>query len=169
MPSSVSLFVILYFYPATYRPEGPWQRLCRCPIQDSDDFPPVYPFPTPGLTTLGRHSGGITTSPSPQTARKTKNQRKGKKVAKTIWSPPSLLLHPLGSGLDLHLNLRLRLLPPPAGRPGSRSRGSQGPRPPSPCGGGKGNSTSTQVGGPPSWGRRRQPAPHEGPCSWRTG
>ena len=45
----------------------------------------------------------------PRTARKTKTKEREKSHT-TIWSPPSLLLRSLGSGLDLHLNLRLRLL-----------------------------------------------------------
>ena len=87
--------------------EGLWQRLCRRQRRLFTGIPISYLRPN---YSVGRHSGGITTSPSPQNRQKAQNKRKEKSHT-ADWSPPSLLLHPLGKGLDLHLDLRLHLLP----------------------------------------------------------
>ena len=164
----------LVFLSRCMEPEGLWQRLVAAP-RDRQHFPPVYPSPTPGLR-MRRHSGGITTSPSPHIRQKKhylnkgKKQRKGKFFRNVVWSPPSLLFRPLGGGFDLHLDLRVhlfsRLLL------GGRGLvlgclGRLGSLLPTRAGGGI--SAPTLVGGPPSWRRRRRPAPRAGPCSWHTG
>ena len=51
---------------------------------------------------------GVSQHLFPRTARK--NKTKERESQKTDSFPPSLLRHPLGSGLDLHLDLRFRLL-----------------------------------------------------------
>ena len=97
------LFVcLLVFLSRCMEPEGLWQRLVAAHKGRRPFFLPLYPFPTPAEHNW-RHSGSITTSPSPQIRRKAlpkqrkKKQRKGRKNRASVWSPPSLLLRPLGS------------------------------------------------------------------------
>ena len=87
---------------------------CRCPSGQTT-FSPRHTHFRPPACSYWRHSGGITTSPSPQIRRKsttlTKERAKERRKNRaSVWSPPSLLLRPLGSGLDLHPNLRVHLL-----------------------------------------------------------
>ena len=103
----------MYLYPATYRPGGPWQRPVAAP-QGRQPFPPVYPFPTSGIAFIGGIVGVSQRLLLPRSARKglpeqRERQRKSKKFRVAVWSPPSLLRRPLGSGLDLHLNLCVHL------------------------------------------------------------
>ena len=100
------LFVIFYFYPAAWSPKGYGSDL-SLPLETDNSFPPALPISDP------RRSGGGIVGVSqhlllPISARKKHYLNKGKEqIRNAVWSPPFLLLCPLGSGLDLHLDLRV--------------------------------------------------------------
>ena len=64
-------------------------------------LPPAAPFG--GIVGVSRHLL------LPRSAEKQKTREK-KSNTSSVWPPPSLLLRPLGSGLDLHFDLRVHLL-----------------------------------------------------------
>ena len=97
-------------------PEGLWQRLVAAPRDRRPIFLPLYPFPTPASQVVAWWGyPNISFSPCPP-EKALPEQRKGTKekepIRIVVWSPPSLLLRSLGSGLDLHLDLRVHLLSP---------------------------------------------------------
>ena len=112
---SEGLFVcLLVFLSRCMEPEGLWQRLVAAP-QGRRPFPPGIPISDPRPALIGGIVGISQHLLLPRSAEKAlpkqrKEQRKGEKIVHQSGVPPSLLLRPLGSGLDLHLNLRVYLL-----------------------------------------------------------
>ena len=114
------LFLILYLYPATYRPEGPWQRLVAAP-RGRQPFPPVYPFPTPGIALIGGIVGVPQHPPPPRPARKAQPRQKKKTKEREK---------------SAHKSLVSSIPTPPSPREWARPRVPREPQLPSPGAGG---------------------------------
>ena len=108
-----SLFAILYLYPATWSPKGYGSDL-SLPLGADNLFLQYTLFRSPACACggiVGCHNISFSPEPPEKALPEQREETKEReKICNVVWSPPSLLLRPLGSGLDLHLDLRVHLL-----------------------------------------------------------
>ena len=143
---------------------------CHCPSRQQP-FPPVYPFPTPGIALIGGIVGvsqhlllpGSAGKAKPKTTKEKQNRRtKHTGLLRPYSSVPS------GVGSTSISTSVSTSSPASCWVAGVSFSGvSEALAPFSRRG--RGRLPPPGELGPPSWRRRHRPAPHEGPCSWHTG